>query len=127
MWTHHYYIYCYFIKISLYYKYQEVLIMRNVINDQKDDVFRIRINSEIKNELEEVFAKNGLTLTDAVNVFFQQALNTGGFPFSVTENNAENMKAKALIKLMKELEISIKCTESYSEEETKKMLNCIQK
>ncbi|RGJ66115.1 type II toxin-antitoxin system RelB/DinJ family antitoxin [Eubacterium sp. TM05-53] len=101
--------------------------MRNVINDQKDDVFRIRINSEIKNELEEVFAKNGLTLTDAVNVFFQQALNTGGFPFSVTENNAENMKAKALIKLMKELEIGIKSTESYSEEESKKMLNCIQK
>ena len=101
--------------------------MRNVINDQKDDVFRIRINSEIKNELEEVFAKNGLTLTDAVNVFFQLALNTGGFPFSVTENNAENMKAKALIKLMKELEIGIKSTESYSEEESKKMLNCIQK
>ena len=51
--------------------------MRNVINAQKDDVFRIRMNSEIKNELEEVFAKNGLTLTDAVNVFFQQVLNTG--------------------------------------------------
>ena len=49
--------------------------MRNVINAQKDDVFRIRMNSEIKNELEEVFAKNGLTLTDAVNVFFQQVLN----------------------------------------------------
>lgn len=127
MWTHRYYIYCYFIKISLYYKYQEVLIMRNVINAQKDDVFRICINSEIKNELEEVFAKNGLTLTDAVNVFFQQALNTGGFPFSVTEDNAENMKAKALTKLMKELEIGMNCTESYSEKEAKKMLNCIQK
>lgn len=43
--------------------------MRNIINAQKDDVFRIRMNSEVKNELEEVFAKNGLTLTDAVNVF----------------------------------------------------------
>ena len=96
--------------------------MRNVINAQKDDVFRIRMNSEIKNELEEVFAKNGLTLTDAVNVFFQQALNTGGFPFSVAEDNAENMKAKALIKLMKELEIGMHCSESYSEEETKKIL-----
>lgn len=96
--------------------------MRNVINAQKDDVFRIRMNSEIKNELEEVFAKNGLTLTDAVNVFFQQALNTGGFPFSVTEDNAENMKAKALTKLIKELEIGMNCTESYSEEEAKKIL-----
>ena len=89
--------------------------MRNVINAQKDDVFRIRMNSEIKNELEEVFAKNGLTLTDAVNVFFQQVLNTGGFPFSVTEDNAEKMKAKAL-------EIGMNCTESYSEKEAKKML-----
>ena len=96
--------------------------MRNVINAQKDDVFRIRMNSEIKNELEEVFAKNGLTLTDAVNVFFQQALNTGGFPFFVIEDNAENMKAKALTKLIKELEIGMNCTESYSEEETKKIL-----
>ena len=31
--------------------------MHNVINAQKDDVFRIRMNSEIKSELEEVFAK----------------------------------------------------------------------
>ena len=96
--------------------------MRNVINAQKDDVFRIRMNSEIKNELEEVFAKNGLTLTDAVNVFFQQALNTGGFPFSVTEDNADNMKANALINLMKELKIGMHCSESYSEEETKQIL-----
>ena len=33
--------------------------MHNVINAQKDDVFRICMNSEIKSELEEVFAKNG--------------------------------------------------------------------
>ena len=68
------------------------------------------------------FAKNGLTLTDAVNVFFQQALNTGGFPFSVTEDNSKKMKAKVLSRLMKELEIGMNCTESYSEEEAKKML-----
>ena len=40
----------------------------------------------------------------------------------VTEDNAENMKAKALTKLMKELEIGMNCTESYSEEEAKNML-----
>ena len=44
------------------------------------DVFRVRINPEIKQELESVYAKNGLTLTDAINVFFQQSLNAGGFP-----------------------------------------------
>ena len=96
--------------------------MHNVINAQKDAVFRIRMNAEVKSELEEVFAKNGLTLTDAVNVIFQQALNTGGFPFSVTEDNSEKMRGKALSKLMKELEIGMNCTESYSEEEAKKLL-----
>ena len=111
-----------FLELIIIYIQKEVLIMHNVINAQKDDVFRIRMNSEIKSELEEVFAKNGLTLTDAVNVFFQQALNTGGFPFSVTEDNSEKMKAKALSRLMKELEIGMNCTESYSEEETKKLL-----
>lgn len=109
-------------ELIIIYIRKEVLIMHNVINAQKDDVFRIRMNSEIKSELEEVFAKNGLTLTDAVNVFFQQALNTGGFPFSVTEDNSEKMRAKALSKLMKELEIGMDCTESYSEEEAKKLL-----
>ena len=34
----------------------------------------------------------------------------------------EGMKAKALAKLMKEMEIGMNCTESYSEEEAKKML-----
>ena len=87
--------------------------MRNVINAQKDDVFRIRMNSEIKNELEEVFAKNGLTLTDAVNVFFQQVLNTGGFPFSVTEDNAEKMKAKALSKLMIEYKVGVQVRQTF--------------
>ena len=55
-------------------------------------------------DLKRIYAKNGLTLTDAVNVFFQQSLNTRGFPFKVTENNAKMVKAKALNRLMKELD-----------------------
>lgn len=96
--------------------------MTNILNMPKDDVFRIRVNSEIKKDLENIYAKNGLTLTDAINVFFQQTLNTGGFPFSVTEDNAEKIRSKALNKLMKELDKGITCTESYTEEEAKKML-----
>ena len=63
--------------------------MFNVVNTLKDDVFQIRVNSEIKGELANIFSKNGLALTDAINVFFKQSLNTGGFSFSVTEDNAE--------------------------------------
>ena len=78
--------------------------MGNVVSSAKTDMFRIRMNPEIREELERIYAKNGLTLTDAVNVFFQQSINAGGFPFAVNEDNAEIIKAKALSRLMKELQ-----------------------
>lgn len=99
--------------------------MNNIVNAPKDDVFRIRVNSEIKSELENIYAKNGLTLTDAINVFFQQSLNTGGFPFPVTEDNAEKLKAKALNQLVKELEKGSSCDERYTEKEALKMLGLL--
>lgn len=43
--------------------------MGNVVSSAKTDMFRIRMNPEIREELERIYAKNGLTLTDAVNVF----------------------------------------------------------
>ena len=55
-------------------------------------------------------------------MYFSTSIKYWSFPFSVTEDNAENMKAKALTKLMKELEIGMNCTESYSEEEAEKIL-----
>lgn len=96
--------------------------MDNIISAAKTDVFRLRVNPEIRKELEAVYAKNGLTLTDAINVFFQQSLNAGGFPFQVTENNAELVKAKAMTRLMKELKKGDDCTEVYSEEEAMHIL-----
>lgn len=96
--------------------------MDNVVTSAKTDMFRMRVNPNVRQELEQVFAKNGLTLTDAVNVFFQQSLNAGGFPFSVTEDNAAVVKAKALSRLVKELQKGDDCAVSYSEEEARRML-----
>lgn len=96
--------------------------MDNVVTSAKTDMFRMRVNPNVRQELEQVFAKNGLTLTDAVNVFFQQSLNAGGFPFSVTEDNAAMVKAKALSRLVKELQKGDECAVSYSEEEARRML-----
>lgn len=50
-------------------RYEGSLFMENIVSAPKTDVFRVRINPEIKQELESVYAKNGLTLTDAINVF----------------------------------------------------------
>lgn len=94
----------------------------DVVSAAKTDMFRMRINPEIRRDLESVYAKSGLTLTDAVNVFFQQSLNTGGFPFPVTEDNAELIKAKALKRLMKELEEGTADPVSYSEDEMYQLL-----
>ena len=94
----------------------------DLVSSAKTDMFRMRINPDIRRELERVYAKNGLTLTDAVNVFFQQSLNTGGFPFQVTENNAEMMKAKALNRLMKELDEGVSDPVSYAEDEVYQIL-----
>jgi len=96
--------------------------MKNIVASAKTDVFRLRVNPEVRRELEEVYAKNGLTLTDAINVFFQQSLNAGGFPFQVTEDNAEIVKAKALARLVKELEAGDDCAELYTEEEALRIL-----
>lgn len=94
----------------------------DIVSSAKTDMFRMRINPVIRQNLESVYAKNGLTLTDAVNVFFQQSLNAGGFPFQVTEDNAEFIRAKALNRLMKELEEGLSDPVSYSEHEVYQML-----
>lgn len=76
----------------------------NVASAPKTATFQMRINPEIKDRLEDMFAMNGLSLTDAVNVFLQQSLNAGGLPFLVSSENAEFLKAKASKQLMAELQ-----------------------
>ena len=100
---------------------KEVFIM-DVVSSAKTDMFRMRINPEIRSRLERVYAQNGLSLTDAVNVFFQQSLNAGGLPFQVTEDNAALIQAKALSRLMKELEAGLTDPVSYSEDDVYRML-----
>ena len=94
----------------------------DVVSSAKTDMFRMRINPEIRSRLERVYAQNGLSLTDAVNVFFQQSLNAGGLPFQVTEDNAALIQAKALSRLMKELEAGLTDPVSYSEDDVYLML-----
>ena len=45
--------------------------------------FSVRMDSEIKQECEELFGQLGMTLTTAINVFLRQSLHTGGLPFEV--------------------------------------------
>ena len=76
----------------------------NVATAPKTATFQMRINPEIKQEAENVFSNYGLSLTEAFNIFLQQSLNSNGFPFLLSPENAEYMKAKAMRRLLDEAE-----------------------
>ena len=74
----------------------------NVVTAPKTATFQMRINPEVKRRVEAVYAKQGLSFTDAVNIFIQQSLNDNGLPFLASPENAEFMKAKAMRRLLDE-------------------------
>ena len=76
----------------------------NVVNAPKTATFQMRINPEVKAEAEKVFSQCGLTFTDAVNVFLQQALNVGGMPFIVSSDSREALRNQAIAILMAEIQ-----------------------
>ena len=48
--------------------------MLNVTNSPKTATFQMRINPEIKKEVESIYANCGMTLTDAINAFCNKQL-----------------------------------------------------
>ena len=76
----------------------------NVVNAPKTATFQMRINPEVKRRVEAVYASQGLSFTDAVNIFIQQSLNDNGLAFLVSPENAEFMKAKAMRRLLEEVQ-----------------------
>ena len=76
----------------------------NVSSAPKTATFQMRINPDIKQRVEDVYARQGLTFTDAVNIFIQQSLNADGLPFLASPENGEYMKAKAMRRLVSELQ-----------------------
>ena len=75
----------------------------SVANAPKSATFQMRINPEIKERVENIYARCGMTLTDAINVFIQQSLNVEGLPLIVTQNSKQAMKEQATAILMREL------------------------
>lgn len=76
----------------------------NVTAAPKTATFQMRINPEVKRRVEAIYARQGLTFTDAVNIFIQQSLNMEGLPFLASPENEAYMKAKAMHRLMSEVQ-----------------------
>lgn len=52
-------------------------------NAVKDTNFNMRMNGEKKKQLEDLYGALGMTLPEAVNIFFNNSLLVGGLPFEV--------------------------------------------
>ena len=61
----------------------------------KTSVINIRTEAQTKMEIENLFSQFGISVSDAVNIFFHQSLMQGGLPFAVQlpKPNAETISA----------------------------------
>ena len=80
----------------------------NISGAPKTTTFQMRMNPEIKQRAEQLYASYGLNLTDAINIFIQQSLNMEGLPFLLSPENEAYMKNRAIKRLMAELDASWK-------------------
>ena len=55
----------------------------------------IYIDPEVKADVEAIYSRYGLSITDAINIFLYQSRNLGGFPFDLhpLTPNAETLEA----------------------------------
>ena len=62
-----------------------------------------RVDTEIKNQAEKLFADLGLNMTTAFNMFLRQAVREGSIPFRITLNtpNDQTREAIAEVQAMK--------------------------
>ena len=75
-----------------------------ILDAPKTTTFQMRINPDAKSQLERLYANCGMSMTDAVNLFFQQSINVGGLPFMVTQNSKEALRNEAIAQLMAEIQ-----------------------
>ena len=69
----------------------------------KTAILNIRTTPETKKAVEELYSQIGITVSDAVNIFFNKSLMTNGIPFEVTVKtpNAETLAAIKEVEEMK--------------------------
>lgn len=63
-----------------------ILSERGAVVMAKTSNLNIRIDPEIKEQVESLYANFGMNVTEAVNIFLHQSLIYGGLPFSVKIN-----------------------------------------
>lgn len=58
-----------------------------------DATVRARIDTQLKEEVEEIFKQIGLTTSQAITIFMNRVRNEGGIPFELKVPNAKTVQA----------------------------------
>ena len=63
----------------------------------------IDIGPEVKSDVEAIYSRYGMSITDAINVFLYTSRNIGGLPFDLRPSipNAETLEALVEVRRMK--------------------------
>ena len=51
--------------------------------------FSVRMDADLKREVEAIYAELGMNLTSAVNAFLRQSVRVGGMPFDLRLNEQQ--------------------------------------
>lgn len=62
----------------------------------KDATLQIRIDSQLKEDVEALYRTLGTSFAEAVRVFAQQSLRAGGMPFRLALKNWDEMTAQEI-------------------------------
>ncbi|WP_373127854.1 type II toxin-antitoxin system RelB/DinJ family antitoxin [Dielma fastidiosa] len=57
----------------------------------------IRMDAELKSQVDELFAELGMNISTAFNIFVRQSLREGGIPFNVTTNKPNKETVAAML------------------------------
>ena len=59
----------------------------------KTETIRARVDPELKRQAEDLFSELGLSVTEAITLFYKQVTAHHGLPFAVKIPNAESIEA----------------------------------
>jgi addiction module RelB/DinJ family antitoxin len=71
--------------------------MFHVDDMSKRSVINIRVEAETKTAIEQLYAKFGITVSDAVNIFFSKSIMENGLPFDMKVSHDVVTQAKDII------------------------------
>ena len=59
--------------------------------------FSVRMDADLKREVEAIYAELGMNLTSAVNAFLRQSVSVGGMPFDLRLNEQQRETVLAML------------------------------